>query len=154
MWQYWCVYVGACLQYICARARPFEKIFNDNRAHIRIRARERREIEEGGGTIVQYRVYAEGGMYALSLVGRENEWMNELQEWMELLVMHSDLKASRERPECTNESTTTTTTATVSQPFRMRTRRKYHDENLGCMEAYPNLALTYTLERLLLIVWC
>ena len=67
------MWVRACNIYARARARPFEKIFNDNRAHIRIRARERREIEEGGGTIVQYRVYAEGGMYALSLVGRENE---------------------------------------------------------------------------------
>lgn len=57
----------------------FEKIFNDNRAHIRIRVREKEGIkrededEEGGGTIVQYCVYAEGGMYALSLVGRMNE---------------------------------------------------------------------------------
>ncbi len=44
--------------------------------------------------IVQYRVYAEGGMYALSLVRRMNEWMNEFYEWMELLVMHCDLKAN------------------------------------------------------------
>ncbi len=43
--------------------------------------------------IVQYRVYAEGGMYALSLVGR----MNELYEWMELLVMHCDLKANESK---------------------------------------------------------
>jgi hypothetical protein len=27
--------------------------------------------------IVQYRVYAEGGIYALSLVRRMNEWINE-----------------------------------------------------------------------------
>jgi hypothetical protein len=65
-----------CSQYIYAR---FEKIFNDNRAHRRIRVREKerrnkkREEEEEGGMIVQYRVYAKGGMYALSLVGRMNE---------------------------------------------------------------------------------
>ena len=57
----------------------FEKIFNDNRAHIRIYVREKKEgikkgeDEEEGGMMVQYRVYAEGGMYALSLVGRMNE---------------------------------------------------------------------------------
>lgn len=51
--------------------------------------------------IVQYRVYAEGGMYALSLVRRMNEWMNEFYEWMELLVMHCDLKAN-EREQTNN----------------------------------------------------
>ena len=65
------IYKCAC---VCAR---FEKIFNDNRAHISIQVREKKrknkkrddeEEEEGGGEgeegmIVQYRVYAEGGMY-------------------------------------------------------------------------------------------
>ncbi len=41
------------------------------------------EEEEEGGMIVQYRVYAEGGTYALSLVGRMNEWMNEwMNKWI------------------------------------------------------------------------
>ena len=66
--------------YINVRAR-FEKIFNDNRAHISIQVREKknggikREDEEGGeGMIVQYRVYAEGGMYVCIVpFGRMNE---------------------------------------------------------------------------------
>jgi hypothetical protein len=46
--------------------------------------------------IVQYRVYAEGGMYALSPCWK-NEWMNELYEWMELLVMHCEFKANERK---------------------------------------------------------
>jgi hypothetical protein len=47
--------------------------------------------------IVQYRVYAEGGMYVCIVPCWKNEWMNELYEWMELLVMHCDLKANESK---------------------------------------------------------
>lgn len=99
-----CDNIGMYARYIyinvCAR---FEKIFNDNRAHISIQVREkkRRNKKKRRRRRRRRRRYD----CTISCVCRrwhvcmhcpfwKNEWMKELYEWMELLVMHCDLKAN------------------------------------------------------------